>query len=99
MNQELIKLLGEAAAFVIPGFLAIGWLLKNAVPSLPNGLIPLLTFIGGTAAMVVIVDQYANPAAWVASLIIAASVTGFHSGFKNTGQLMSVVKKDTPPPA
>lgn len=71
---------------VIVGILLVGAIFKNAFPSFPNRLIPLLTWLLGVAAYLALTNGWANAQQWLAAIIAAASATGIHSGIKNTFQ-------------
>lgn len=78
---------------VIVGLLLVGAIFKNAFPSFPNRLIPLLTWILGVLSYLALTKGWTDSQQWIAAIIAAASATGIHSGIKNTME-----KDDTTPP-
>lgn len=90
MNEIKINL--DQFAVVVIALLTVGAILKNAIPSFPNRLIPLVTLLLAIAAYQSLVNGWHDPRQWVAALVAAATATGFHSGLKN-----SSAKTDPPP--
>jgi hypothetical protein len=80
-------------AAVVAGLLVVGGILKNAFPSFPNRFIPLVTWVLGVVAYLVITNGWNQPAQWLAAVITSATATGTYSAVKNT------VQPSTPPPA
>lgn len=77
---------------VIVALLTVGAILKNAFPTFPNRLIPLLTWCLGVVAYLSLVGGWGDTKQWIAAVVAAATATGVHSGIKN-----SVEKTETPP--
>lgn len=69
---------------VIAALLVVGGILKNAIPSFPNRMIPLVTLVLGVVAYLAISSGWNEPAQWVAAIVTAATATGTHSGIKNS---------------
>jgi hypothetical protein len=84
---------------IVAAILVLGAIFKNAFPSFPNRLIPLLTWGVAVIAYLVSSDGWADPKQWLAAAIAAATATGIHSGVKNTMQSDSTTTPPTAPPA
>lgn len=69
---------------VIMALLLVGGILKNAFPSFPNRVIPLITWLLGVVAYLAISKGWSDPGQWIAAIVAAATATGTHSGIKNT---------------
>lgn len=69
---------------VIMALLLVGGILKNAFPSFPNRLIPLITWLLGVVAYLAISKGWSDPGQWIAAIVAAATATGTHSGIKNS---------------
>lgn len=69
---------------VIVALLVVGAILKNAFPSFPNRIIPLITLFGGVLAYQATSNGWTDPKQWIAAIVAAATATGIHSGIKNT---------------
>ncbi len=91
MNTNLNINLSDFAG-VILALSIVGALLKNAWPTFPNRLIPLVTWTLGTAGYLAMTGGWSNPKQWLAAIVASATATGTHSGIKNTFQ------KDEPEP-
>ena len=86
----------EEYGATIVGMMAVGSILKNAFPSFPNRLIPLVTWVLGVAAYLAMSKGWGDPQQWLAGIITAASATGLHSATKNTIQTSAPVESPKP---
>jgi hypothetical protein len=64
--------------------MALGAVLKNALPNFPNRLIPVVILLLGMAAYLTLTAGWGEPQQWVAAVVAAATAVGTHSGLKNT---------------
>ena len=69
---------------ILAGLWVVGAILKNAFPSLPNRIIPLIIFGLGTVAYVASLSAWTDSKAWIAGLVASATAVGAHSGIKNS---------------
>jgi hypothetical protein len=79
MNEQL----ATQAGVIIVGLLTAGAVLKTALPKFPNRLIPAVTLVLGTAAMIIVTGDH-TASGLVNAFLVATSATGIHSGIKNT---------------
>lgn len=87
MNETQISLTNFGS--VIVGLLVVGSILKNAFPSFPNRLVPLVTWTLGIVAYLILSKGWSDAEQWLAAVLASASATGIHSGIKNTIQARS----------
>jgi len=88
MNATDINLNDWATVFA--GVIIIGGIIKNAIPSIPNRFIPLITWVMGVVGYQLLVNGWDDSKQWLVAIITAASGTGAHSGTKNTFQKKEV---------
>jgi hypothetical protein len=69
---------------VVAALLVVGGILKNAVPSFPNRLIPVVILVLGMLAYLALSAGWGDPGQWVAAFVAAAAAIGAHSGVKNS---------------
>jgi hypothetical protein len=70
------------ATIIMGALLAVGAVLKHAIPAFPNRFIPLVTLLAGTAAMLWWVgccDKHAI----LNAVLVSLAATGLHSTTKN----------------
>jgi len=75
MNEIILN---PEYAYIIGVLLGVGGVLKHALPKFPNRLIPLVTLIAGTCAVVWWAGS-TDRHVILAGIVISLTATGFHS--------------------
>jgi hypothetical protein len=79
MNEILLD---PEYTYIIGVLLAIGAVLKHALPTFPNRFIPLVTLVAGTVAVCWWAEAW-DKHTILAGIIVALTATGFHSATKS----------------
>jgi len=87
--------LGQFAG-TVAGLMVVGGIIKNAVPKIPNGFIPLILLALGMVSYLSMTNGWRNPAQYVEAAIAAATAVGAHGGTRSTKEAL-IGEKEEPP--